>query len=68
MSAPVGFDPGALLQLSDGTKELVEVTLWQRDDGTWSIAIEHADERSDELTLSRESMSDFAAPAREAAA
>lgn len=51
MDSPIGFDPTARMLRSDGYPELVEVTLWQGVDGEWRIAIEHADETIDEITL-----------------
>lgn len=60
----IGTDPGALVEHDDGTRELADVTLWKRDDGSWRISIEHDDERVDEITLRPDFLDEVIAQAR----
>lgn len=70
MTSPIGFDPTGVLSVNvvdGGTEEFVEVTLYQRDDGTWRIVIEHADESIDEITVRSDFLVGLAARAANAA-
>jgi hypothetical protein len=65
MSAPVGFDEGALLEHPDGTHELVEVALeGGLDDGCWRITIERDNGQVEHLTLRAAFLDELVAQAR----
>lgn len=65
MSAPVGFDEGALLEHPDGTHELVEVALeGPLSRGRWHITIERDNGEASHLTLRAEFLDELLAQAR----